>query len=472
MISPTQLENWLAEGESETQEFKKSIGQRSRAAETLCAFINHQGGRVIFGVDNDGAIVGMSVGNDTIEKISHEIQTIEPPVFPTIDVVSWYDGQHEKKVVVVTATRGAQVPYAIRGTAFKRVGKTTLRMDAQEYNRVLLERLHSSQRWENQVAEGWSVNDLDQVEILRAYQQAIAAGRLNDALSQDPSDILRGFGLLNRHGELLRAAVVLFGQETLLQSEFPQCQLRVARFRGVDKTAFLDNHQYTGHAFALMRRAERYLIDHLPIAGRIVPNLFERQDDPLYPLAALREALANAFCHRDYHIGGGSVGIALYDDRLEITSSGTLHFGLTVADLYQAHASLPWNPLIAGVFYRRGLIEAWGRGTLKIVELTEQAGLPRPDIEMVSGAVTVRFLPSRYVAPQRTNVDLTDSQRAILQVLEQRKQLAAREVYELVGKDTNKRHIKRELARLKDWGLIDVRGHGRGAYWFLKPITE
>ncbi|MCY4626001.1 MAG: AAA family ATPase, partial [Acidobacteria bacterium] len=70
-------------------------------------------------------------------------------------------------------------------------------------------------------------------------------------------------------------------------------------------------------------------MESLPIAGRVLPGLFERVDDPLYPPEALREALANAICHRDYSMGGGSVGIGIYDDRLEVTSTGSLRFGLT-----------------------------------------------------------------------------------------------------------------------------------------------
>ena len=93
------------------------------------------------------------------------------------------------------------------------------------------------------------------------------------------------------------------------------------------------------------------------MAGRIVPDVFERQDDPLYPPAALREALANALCHRDYSIAGGAVSVAIYDDRLEISSSGMLPFDLTPADLTRPHPSRPWNPLIAQVFYRRGIIQ-------------------------------------------------------------------------------------------------------------------
>ena len=78
-------------------------------------------------------------------------------------------------------------------------------------------------------------------------------------------------------------------------------------------------------------------------------------DESLYPPVAVREALANGFCHRDYSIGGASVGVALFDDRLEVTSSGTLHLGLTPEALFGPHESPPWNPIIAAVFYRRCL---------------------------------------------------------------------------------------------------------------------
>ncbi|MHB9038896.1 MAG: ATP-binding protein [Armatimonadota bacterium] len=114
----------------------------------------------------------------------------------------------------------------------------------------------------------------------------------------------------------------------------------MARFRGVDKTEFIDNRLEHGNAFDLFQRAQRFFRDHLPVAGRIVPGLFERVDDPLYPPAALREAVANALCHRDYAKAGGSVSIAIFDDRLEISSSGILPFDLTPDDLLRPHASV------------------------------------------------------------------------------------------------------------------------------------
>ena len=221
-----------------------------------------------------------------------------------------------------------------------------------------------------------------------------------DPGTREPTELLRGLGLL-QHGVLLRAAAVLFGNAERLEFEMPQCLLRVARFRGLDRMEFLDNRQFHGNAFVLLANAERFLRDTLPIAGRFEADRFERIDEPLYPPLATRESLANALCHRDYAIGGGSVGVAVYDDRLEVTSSGTLHFGLTPEKLFAPHESLPWNPLIARTFYRRGIIEEWGRGTLKMAALTTAAGLPRPEIEDAGGCVTVRFPARSLCAVQR-----------------------------------------------------------------------
>ena len=376
-----------ASGESETLEFKETTRTRREATRTVCAFLNQGGGKVLFGVTDTGAVVGQQVGKDTIKDLSAELQRIDPPAFPSIEQVP-VDGGRE--VIVVSTGQGASRPYSYRGTAYRRVGNTTLVMSADEYNRMLFERLHSEQRWENQPAVGWSVDDLDETEILRTVRLAVQGRRLVAPLnSGDHADVLRGLGLL-QEGVLLRAAAVLFGKTERLEFEMPQCLLRVARFRGLDRMEFLDNRQFNGNAFRLLASAEQFLRDTLPIAGRS-----ERIDGPLYPPLAIREALANALCHRDYSIGGGSVGIAVYDDRLEITSSGSLHFGLTPEKLFGPHESRPWNPLIARTFYRRGIIEDWGSGTLRMAELTNNAGLPVPEIEDDGGTVTVRFRRGR-----------------------------------------------------------------------------
>ena len=366
---------------------------------------------------------------------------------------------------MVTASVGQQQPYSHRGQAWRRVGSTNRAMSREEYHRVLLERLHGRFRWENEPVPEWKVDDLDRTEIVRTLDEAIRHRRAEEPETRDTKELLRGFGLI-RGDRLLRAAVVLFGRSDRVSAEYPQCLLRVARFNGTARTdEFIDNRQFHGHAFSLLSSAERFFLEHLPIAGRIEPDRFQRVDEPLYPPLALREALANAICHRDYTIGGGSVGAAIYDDRLEVTSSGPLHFGLTAEALFKPHESMPWNPLIARVFYLRGIIEQWGSGTIKMRELATGAGLPAPEIEDAGGCVTVRFRPGRYV-PRRVEREVTERQRAILTLLaEAGAGLALREIVQQLGNSSSWWQIRDDLNVLRALGLATVEGRGRGARW-------
>lgn len=463
-MTPDQIAAWAASGESEMLELKRTTGERREATRTLCAMLNHRGGRVLFGVEADGRVLGQQVSDHTIEEIAQELRGIDPPTFPTIDRVPLGNG---REVVAVSVSTGQNRPYSYRGQAYRRIGNTSQPLSRDEYNRMLFERVHGEQRWENEPAVGWSVAELDAVEITRTVEEAIRRGRIEDPGTRELEEILRGLGLM-KEDVLLRAALVLFGRPERLATEVPQCLLRVARFAGTDKTEFLDNRQFRGNAFELLPAAERFLREHVPVAGRVVPGHLERVDEPLYPPLAVREALANAFCHRDYAIGGGSVAVAIYDDRLEVTSSGSLHFGLTPEALFRPHESLPWNPLIAAVFYRRGIIESWGRGTIKIAELALSAGLPRPEIEDSGGCVTVRFLPTRYVPPQRVARNLTERQRQVLAHLAGSPGGAAvRDIATALGVSDSPWTIREDLAVLKGLELVRSSGWGRGARWAL-----
>jgi ATP-dependent DNA helicase RecG len=120
----------------------------------------------------------------------------------------------------------------------------------------------------------------------------------------------------------------------------------------------------------------------------------------------------------------------------------------------------------SSVFYRRGIIESWGRGTLKMAELALSAGLPRPEIEDIGGCVTVRFHPTRYVPPQRVARDLTERQQAILAVLHEAVNgLALREVHARFAGQGTERQVREDLATLRTLGLAISGGHGRGARW-------
>lgn len=390
-MTPAELRKLVSGGESERLEVKRSTGQRTEAAKTVCAMLNGLGGFVVFGVTNSGELMGQQVGVKTLEDVAAELRRIEPPAFPDVETINLKKGN----AAVLLTVPGGGGPYTFDGRAYLRHGPTTRVMPRDEYERRLVERLHATRRWENEpVADGVSVKDLDAEEIRITLDNAIRLGRLEPTGRRDLQSILRGLELI-RDGRLLNASVALYGKSDRLKTIYPQMGIRLARFRGKNRLAnFADNRQYWGHAFALLRRAESFLMDHVPIAGRVIPGKMVREDKPWYPPRAAREALANAFCHRDYVIPGGAVAVALYDDHLEITNPGAFHFGITPENLSRPHESRPWNPIIASVFYRAGIIERWGSGTLNIVDWCAENGNPPPKWREEASSIFVTFAPA------------------------------------------------------------------------------
>ena len=454
----------VSKGETEMLEFKTSTGMRKEATKTVCAMLNKRGGYVIFGVTPDCKVLGQQVSDSTIERLSAEILRIDPPAFPEINRILVTENM---ELISVRVLPGTSQPYQYQGTSYLRVGNTTMKMTFEQQNRLLLERMHGEQRWENQPANGWTLDHLDIGEIRKTVADAIENGRLTDPGSMSNMDLLRGLGLI-QGDNILRAAAVLFGKVEFLKAMMPQCLLRVARFRGTDRSEFLDNRQFIGNAFVLLENAMQFLLNTIPIASSFESGRIERIDKPLYPPLAVREALANALCHRDYSIGGGSIGLAIYDDRLEVTSIGALHFGITPNELFKPHESRPWNPIIARVFYTRGIIEQWGRGTIKIAELATSAGLPHPEIEEYHDCVTVRFWNSENGTLKCDDYFLTEQQKAIIKILKQSGDaMALRHIRTTLGSQIDERRIGKDLVFLKRKGLVKLSGVGRGALWKL-----
>ena len=176
-MTPDRLSELVADGESTVLEFKSTTGTRREAAMTLCAMLNLNGGQVLFGVTPDGVMAGQRMSDRSIEEVSAEIQRIDPPTFP---VVEWVPIGEGRCVIAVSVSRGPARPYQYRGTAYQRIGNTTVAMSANEYNQMLFERMHSEQRWENQPAAGWSVEDLNAAEVRRTVTEAVQRGKLED----------------------------------------------------------------------------------------------------------------------------------------------------------------------------------------------------------------------------------------------------------------------------------------------------
>ncbi len=457
-MTETQLAELVALGESDTLEFKKTTAEKEAAMKTLCGLLNGNGGRVLIGVTEAGKIQGQTISDVTLRELAQAYSQFEPPAAIRQMRVPLANGQ---EVFVIEVDPSPSAPHTFHGRAYRRINSTTSIMPQQEYQRRLLERDHSTLRWENRIAPDSPVLDMAEAGLM--LRDAVAASRLDSPIT-DPAQALERLKLIGPAG-VTQAAVVAFAVEPF--PDYPQCALRMARFKGITKAEFVDQQQLTGQAFKLLREADIFLRRHLPVAGRFESGVMERIDEPLFPPLALREALVNAFIHRDYSIVGGAVSVAVYDDRLEIISTGTLPFGLTLDDLVRDHQSRPRNPLLADLFYRRGLIEKWGRGTQKIIDLCVEAGHPAPQFEERAGDVVVRFIPSGYVPPHRIEHDLTERQRRILFILRDGKPVRAEEIRMQIDPHLPERTLRHDLKSLQEWGLIRKSGPGPGAGWML-----
>jgi ATP-dependent DNA helicase RecG len=452
----TALQSLIARGESETLELKRSTAELKRAGETLCAFLNGDGGRVLMGVSPDGKLVGQEVTDMTLRDVAAMLGRFEPPARVELSRVDVRDGR--QVLVLEAAPSRPFAPFVFESKPYKRVGSTTTVMSQDEYARLLLDRNHSRHRWENRPAVGVSLEDLDHEEILRTRATAIEQRRLSAGTSMDVGDILDRLGL-RIEGQVTQAAQLLYGTKFL--PNYPQALLKLGRFRGTKITGdILDNRQDYLHAFAMVREAIAWLDRTLPLSARFPRGAINREDRLPVPAEALREIVLNAVIHRDVSHPSSYVAIAVFDDRIEVRSIGDFPTGVRAEQLSREHLSVRRNPLIAEAFHRTGAIEAWGRGTNRVIEACRAHGIPDPVFVDEAGAVTVTFFAEvvadmgRAVSHAGPMLVLSSDQVQVLDLAQEARSLP--ELMTPSGPKNKTRFRDQIIAPLLDAGLLEM----------------
>ena len=160
-------------------------------------------------------------------------------------------------------------------------------------------RLHEEQtgltyKWERKFNLNLTIDSLNDALIRRVVEGGIRRGRLSDKAKNDRTPTLLSRLKLTQNGGVRNSAAILFGKDL---TDYPQVLLRLARFRGVDKSEFIDNKQIYGNIFELASGAMDFFFKHLSLAGS-THNRIEREDELEIPYDALREAVVNALCSR------------------------------------------------------------------------------------------------------------------------------------------------------------------------------
>jgi len=375
------IRNIASNNEGVDVEFKETTGQLNRGMETLCGMINGRGGIVVFGVNNKGAIIGQEISDKTTRDIGDALGRFDP----AIDIQPQYiQLEDSNKYLIVFCSNGmdGDKPYMWDGKPYQRHDSVTTVMPRERFLRLYEAQTGLTYKWERKVNSNLTLDSLDNDLIRRVVDGGIRRGRLSDEAQNDNT-----FTILNRlkllqNGGVRNSAAILFGKDL---TDYPQVFLRLARFKGVDKKDFIDNKQIYGNIFELSTAAMDFFFKHLSLSGSTHKRM-EREDNLEIPYDALREAIVNALCHRAWQQEASSIGIAIYDNRVEIENPGRFPAALSPQRLdakeisKNDNTSLPPNPDIANVMFIGGLIEHWGRGLSMMNNECENAGLPKPQI--------------------------------------------------------------------------------------------
>jgi len=373
-MQPEELLKLIKSGESQSVEFKADFSPE--VGKSLCAFANTNAGTVLVGVTDDGRIKG--VQDDVEEKIAQIAHSCKPSVYPEIAKVDC----EGKSALIVAVPHSKGVLHSFKHIAYKRIGTNDMPLSPEEV--ITLAKEARMIRFDNKFCEA-SLTDIDEAAIRKFIRSAIAQRRLDIDPVLPIAEILEKLEL-KQGDNFTYAATLLFGREP--QKFSLQSEVRCARFKGTDSLRFIDIKVLRGNVIDLIDNAEKFVMNHIRLQAKVVD--FLREEKWEYPLDAVREAITNAVCHRDY-FSAANVHVSIYDDRLEVWNPGMLPPELTLEALKGPHKSIPRNPLIANALFLIKYIERWGTGTERIIQETHAHGLPEPEFSSNSGGFQVVF---------------------------------------------------------------------------------
>ncbi len=468
----------IANDEHRTLELKKSTGELIKGMQTLCAFLNSDGGWLLFGVTPKLEVLGQNVTDNTQREIAHEMTKIEPAISLPIEIIDIPERPGFSVIGIhCDAAKFGDAPYTYDGRAYYKVESTTVQMPRSMFEERLRRSNPSRFAWENQTNNNLRLDDLDESRIRGAVMYGIDKGRMPASSATESTWTLLDKFEMVENNSLRNAAAALFIKRP---TAYPQFLLRMARFQGVEKNAFIDNMRVKGNFFELLDAGISFFFKHLSQSG-VIKGL-RREEQLEIPVEALREALTNALCHRLLDSPSGSVGISIFDDRVEIENTGHLPNELTPETIKLPHRSYPQNPIIADALFMTAFLESWGTGVSRMVEACKAVGLPEPEYGTDGLFVWITF--KRPNASAKTGGQTggqtsgqtsgqtggqTGGQTTIEQVyslIKDTPTITRAQLMELTGKSSNT--IQKCILKLKQDNRIKRIGSPTfGGYWFI-----
>lgn len=425
--------------ENETAEFKVSLAQLDKGLKSLTAMLNRHGkGSVWFGVDDDGDVIGLEIGEKTFPDIrSRASAAIAPKIACELKEHRMPDG---KSCIEISAA-GHDIPYAFDGRYYWRNGAADELASRELLRKMLLSRPADIIRE--------IPSELQDLTFSGLCGRLAASGRH----ASDTPEFRQSFGLVNRAGKLNLTAYLLSDQNRL--------SIKVVRFQGKDKSALSTRTEYSRQCLLLSVREVLEFFSALNTTQVSVAN-GERIEIPLFPYEAFREAWINAALHCCWQ-DGIPPAVYLFDDRIEIVSNGGLPYGLS-SEAFFAGESRPVNPGLLAVFQADSLAEQTGRGNPTIVANCGEKAFSL-ESGLVKVAIPFAYIPAFVLIRNSGNL-LTEKQKAVLAHLsahpcDSLPQTAAATGQSLAG-------VKKTSVKLQEAGLLERSGSRRAGKWIVK----
>lgn len=344
----------------EATEYDKKLALEGKKPKSWCksvsAFANTFGGALIFGISNEGMVVGLENPEGDAEKISEVIKTRLDPM-PEFKL-RFYQTEDGKVLIILDVYKGDETPYYYSGDgvleAYVRVGNESVKATATELKRLVLRGKNTSYDSQNST---YKAEDYAFSKLKERYKKWTGN-------SFDDKDLI-SFGLVNEQGNLTNAGALLADESPIRCS-----MLFCTRWNGLNKSGgavdALDDAEYSGSVISLIENGEAFIKRNCKMKWRKTAN--SREEMPEYVERSYHEALINALAHRDYLVNGSEVHIDIYDDRMEIYSPGGMPDGSIIQDRDPLMVpSTRRNPVLADVFNRLGYMERKGSGFGKII---------------------------------------------------------------------------------------------------------
>ena len=447
--------------ESQNIEYKESW--RDEYLKWVCGFANAQGGKIYIGCDDNGSVIGINNSKKLLEDIPNKVRDAMG-IIVGVNLLA-EDGKEYIEIDVPSYPVGI----SCKGVYHYRSGSTKQVLTGPALEAFLL-RKHGA-TWDNSPMPAFTIDDVDDNVIAAFKKLAAKKGRIDSSLLDEPKEVLLDRLHLVNGNYLTNAAMLLFSKdpERYQLGAF----LKVGYFENDADLLYQD--EIHGSLLEQVDKAIE-LIYLKYMRAKISYEGIQRIERYFVPEAALREALLNAVCHKQYQ-SGVPIQISVYEDRLYVANVGSLPEDWTLEKLMNKHTSKPYNPNIAYVFYLAGFIESWGRGVEKICTALRAENLPMPEYTVNPGDIMIKFTGPKDRIIRVTNRlsdqlseklsdKLSDKEKLTLELLVEDPGYTSPQIAEKLG--VSRVSVTKYIKALKEKRLIERVGSDRKGYWKVK----